>query len=281
MAQSNLERTPVLSGYQLRLPTYEGPLDVLLRLIERNQLAIGDVSLVKVTDQFIVFIDELIDAPPEIVADFTAVGARLTVLKSRSLLPRPVAAEAEFEPSDLTVQLKEYKRIKDLARQLGEVHAAGLHVYTSASRGAIVPPGAGQPTILARHEPEQLMQILRRRLRMAPKAAQLIKQRRIISLRDVVGRVSELVNRTREVRFSTVVKGYQTRTEVSTAFLAVLILVRRQSIDASQSSLFGDISLEPSSQSGTRDHQNGKLDEDFAFHCRKMTNNDPLRNTHD
>lgn len=264
MTESHPERTPILSGYQLRLPSYEGPLDVLLRLIERSQLAIEDVSLVAVTDQFLAFIDDLVDAPPEIVADFTAVGARLTVLKSRSLLPRPAAVEEELEPSDLTVQLREYKRIKDVARQLGDVHAAGRHAYTSVSRGAIVSPPSIQAARLALHEPELLARALRRRLGVVPKAAQFIRQRRTISLRQVVVRISDLVERARIVRFSSVVSDYRSRTDVATAFLAVLILIRRQSVDASQAGLFGDISLKSTPQPETPARSNGASNDEFV-----------------
>lgn len=258
------ERTQTLLGYQLRLPTYEGPLDVLLRLIERSQLAIEDVSLVAVTGQFLAFIDDMIDAPPDIVADFTAVGARLTVLKSRSLLPRPAVIEEDLEQSDLTVQLRAYKRIKDVARHLGDVHAAGLHAYTSVNRGAIVSPSSTRIARLALHEPELLMRALRRRLGAVPKAAQFIRQRPTISLRQVVIRISALVEHARVVRFSSVVGDYRTRTEVATAFLAVLILIRRQTVDASQAGLFGDISLESSLQAEASDHADGAYNDEFV-----------------
>src|SRR5829696_2958195 len=99
----------LLPGYQLRLPTFEGPLDVLLRLIERSQLAIADVSLVAVTDQFLAYLDQVGDAPPETIAEFAAVGARLVLLKSRSLLPRPPALEDDADPGDLVRQLVAYR----------------------------------------------------------------------------------------------------------------------------------------------------------------------------
>lgn len=243
MAEKDTDRAVSFAGYQLRLPTYEGPLDVLLRLIERSQLAIEDVSLVKVTDQFLSFIATMRNAPPEIVADFTAVGARLALLKSRSLLPRPVTSDEDGDESDITGQLREYKRIKEAASHLGHVHAAGMHTYTAGNRGAIVATVASRVATLARNEPEQLLRSLRRRLGTLPKPARFIRQRRIVNLRDVVERIANLVMRDRAVRFSDVIDGYETRTDVATAFLAVLVLIRRQSLHASQDGLFADISL--------------------------------------
>lgn len=256
MADTDADRAVSLAGYQLRLPAYEGPLDVLLRLIERSRLAIEDVSLVKVTDQFIAFIATMHDAPLETVADFTAIGARLTVLKSRSLLPRPVTIDEAFDESDITVRLRDYKRLKDAAERLGQVHAAGLHTYTAGNRGAIVTPVASRVATLARHEPEQLSRSLRRRLSTLPKPAQVIRQRRIVNLRDVVDRIATLVARERAVRFSGVIGDDTSRTAVATAFLAVLILIRRQALDASQDGLFTEISLGPatSHHSGPNGH---------------------------
>ena len=248
MPTPDTDRAATLAGYQLRLPTYEGPLDVLLRLIERSQLAVEDVSLVRVTDQFLAFIASLRDAPPEVVADFTAVGARLAVLKSRSLLPRPVMADDELVPDDITGQLREYKQIRDAAARLAEVSAAGFHAYTSTTRGAIARPVAASAPTLGRHEPDQLVRSLRRRLGLAPRPDQLISQRRVVSLRDMVIRFSELVRRERTVGFGDVVAQYRTRTEVATAFLAVLILVRRQTLVAAQDGRFTDISLASTSR---------------------------------
>src|SRR5690606_33380695 len=101
--------TPLLHEYQLRLPTYEGPLDVLLRLIEAQQLPISDVSLMAVLDQFLEYIERRIDPEPGEIAEFAAIAGRLTVLKSRELLPRPAPPTEEEEPSDLVRQLEEYR----------------------------------------------------------------------------------------------------------------------------------------------------------------------------
>jgi segregation and condensation protein A len=251
MEQVTTGQAPLLSNYQLRLPAFEGPLDVLLRLIERSQMAIEDVSLVAVTSQFLSFVDTLDASPPSVIAEFAAVGARLTVLKSRSLLPKPVVDTDETEQSDLTYQLREYKRVKDLAKRLGELHASGTVAFGPARNGAIAIPNPGKPARLANHDADALVRSLRRRLTVIPKTPQFVKQRRSISLRDLVVRVAELVSLRPSVRFSQVVAEYRTRTEVATAFLAVLVLVRRQSIDVAQGDLFGDIAISQGSTATT------------------------------
>src|SRR5215208_5144761 len=105
-----------IAGYQLRLPSFEGPLDVLLRLIERSQLQITDVSLVAVMDQFLVYVASLDQAGAELIADFTNVATRLVLLKSRSLLPRPPAIDDEAEAGDLARELIEYRAVRQAAQ---------------------------------------------------------------------------------------------------------------------------------------------------------------------
>lgn len=242
------DRGPLtLSDYQLRLPAYEGPLDVLLRLIERSRLAIEDVSLVAVTEPFLAFVDSLIEASPEVVAEFAAVGARLTLLKSRSLLPRANEPGDEPEPSDLTRQLREYQRVKRLAVRLQALSTGGTVAYAATGAGrAIVRPAAPAPVRLAEYDASSLVRALRRRLSALPRPATIVRQRPVVTLREVVAHVGDCLVRMRRVRFSTVTRDYETRTGVATAFLAVLVLVRRGTAAASQDFAFGDIDLEAS-----------------------------------
>jgi segregation and condensation protein A len=234
-----------LSNYQLRLPDFEGPLDVLLRLIERSQLAITDVSLVSVTQQFLAVLADMRQSTSlETVAEFAAVGARLTLIKSRSLLPRPPKAEDdESTDSELTVELNEYKRMKDVARQLGERHTAGLSLFTSEFRPQTSVPAAPKEPALVSYEANVLLRSIRRRLTVVPKPIQLLRQRRIVSIRDMIERVLRLTSRATPVSFSHLSASYNSRTDVATAFLAVLVLVRRHSLRAKQPYLFGDIDL--------------------------------------
>ncbi len=183
------------------------------------------------------------------------------MLKSRSLLPRPVIEAEEPGQSDLTHRLREYRRIKELARHLGAVHARGLHAFGPAADGAIAKPTAGKPSRLGPHDPSSLVRSIRRRLTLIPLPPTFVRQRRAVSLRDLVTRVTEVVANSSNARFGQVVSGFQTRTDVATAFLAVLVLVRRQSVDATQGDLFGDIALRP----GTGGEPTDSLADDDAF----------------
>ncbi len=235
----------MLPGYQLRLPSFEGPLDILLRLIERDQLAISEVSLVAVTDQFLAYIKCLGEAPAETVAEFATVAARLILLKSRSLLPRsPAALDDEPDPGDLVRQLSDYRLFRDAALQLAERDQRGSGAFARGT-GIVVPGPAGLAP-LAPQQPLWLARALRRRFSQAGPHVQTLAARPILTLREVVARALSLMTDRGHLRFRDVLTTNADRHEALTAFLAVLILVRRGVFDAEQLRPFGEITFRPS-----------------------------------
>ena len=240
--QISAERTAglQLNEYQLRLPGFEGPLDVLLRLIEREQLPIAELSLVQVTNQFLDAMRSLgRDAPPSLIADFAAVGTRLTLIKSRSLLPRPPAVDVEPDPGDLVQQLLRYREIRDAARHLAERDVADHGVFPAAVRPVL---GAVPAAVrLAEYAPAVLTRAIRRRLSQLAEPVRVFPVVRIMSLREMVVRLAGQLSGRRDVRFSAVSATCRNRLEVQTAFLAGLVLIRRSMAEADQLELFGEI----------------------------------------
>ena len=238
------ERAPglQLNEYQLRLPGFEGPLDVLLRLIEREQLPIAELSLVQVTSQFLAAMRSLgRGAPPSLIADFAAVGTRLTLIKSRSLLPRPPAVDIEPDPGDLVQQLLRYREIRDAARRLAEREVADHGVFPPAARLVL---GDVAPAVrLAEYAPGVLARAIRRRLSQMADPVRIVPVVRIMSLREMVVRMAGQLSGRREVRFSAVGASCRNRLEVQTAFLAGLVLIRRSMAEADQPELFGEITF--------------------------------------
>lgn len=234
-----------LDQYQTRLPSFEGPLDLLLHLIERQKLDISEVSLVAVTDQFLDHISGLDDRAPHIIAEFTSVGTRLTVLKSRWLLPRPPVVDEEEspDPDDLVEQLKAYQRLKKAAAELNSRMDDGYAAYTPTGTGPVIRHKNVAETRLANYEANVLLKMIRRRLAAVPRAVESIRARRIVSIREMTDRVIGAVSKFTRVKFTTIVEDATTRTERATAFLAVLVLVRRRMINVDQPGLFEEIEL--------------------------------------
>lgn len=234
-------RRALLAGYQLRLPVFEGPLDVLLRLIERDQLAITDISLVAVTEQFVAYTATLGDVPPAVLADFAATAARLLALKARSLLPAPPAVEAEPEPDDLTRQLAAYRAAKAAAAELRRRERENLRSWPlghaplselSVSERLIAAPLAALPGAL------------RRCLARALPPPTVHQPSPVISLAAMTRRLLERLGGG-PARFSDLLGPAAGRAEQAVAFIALLTLLRRRAVEARQEGLFGEIDVAP------------------------------------
>jgi segregation and condensation protein A len=236
---TTLETNEIL-GYQLRLPSFEGPLDVLLRLVERSQLQITDVSLVAVTEQFLAHVASLGGAEPDVLAEFTNVGARLVLLKSRSLLPRPPAVDEDEIESDLARELIEYRAVKLAAQSLMERDRRGEGGFARAQNGVAAPAATSK---LAAHEANWLAKALRRRLTAIPSPRMLLTVKPLVSLREMVERVLHAVSGRPVAHFSGIARDCQDAHELRTAFLAILVLIRRRVIDAEQVEPFGEITV--------------------------------------
>ena len=154
-----------LSDYQLRLPSFEGPLDVLLRLIERDQLAITDVSLVAVTDQFLAYLAALAGSrrADRRVRDGGGTAGAAQV----ALVAAATAGAEEGEPDELVRQLIEYRAMRAAVDQLASGIAGGGGVRPG---GGVAVPEAPPPRLVA-PEVVALARALRRRLTVVPSPA--------------------------------------------------------------------------------------------------------------
>ena len=232
--------TSRLDAYQLRLPIYEGPLDVLLRLIEREQLEVSEVSLLAVFDQFMTFFRSLHAPAPEVIAEFASVAGRLSVLKSRALLPRPPAATDELEESDLVRQLEEYRALKMAAELLADRQREGAGGFMRGEAVALPP---SEPPRYAPQPRTALTRAVQRWASRLPSPPVQVAVRRVVTLREMISHIYIALEGNRKVTFDVVRESCRSRQEVSVAFLAVLTLLRRQAIEATQADLFGTITL--------------------------------------
>lgn len=239
----------VLADYQLRLPSFEGPLDVLLRLIERSELAITDVSLMAVAEQFLAYLATLDEAPAESVAEFAAVGSRLVLLKSRSLLPRPTLPDIDDNPDDLVRQLVEYRAFKQVSLLLAERDARGSTAFQSA--GIVAAPVPPTPPKLAAYGVASLTRALRRRFSVTAQAPGVLPLKPVVTLRTMIERVLTALAVRNPCSFRSLLAPDDDRRDALTAFLAVLVLVRRQAVEAHQATRFGEISLVATSAAPT------------------------------
>lgn len=229
--------------WQLRLPTFEGPLDVLLRLVEKHQLPISEVSLVAVTDQFLLIARDLDGSAPDMVAEFTAVGSRLVAIKARSLLPRPTAVAVDEEDDEgLVVQLLEYKAIKEAARQFEQLDRSGATAFVPSPE-AVELPNRPRELPLGRHQATWLARAIQRKLSVVEPVRHAVSIRPVVTLREMIGRLSEAIAGGSKTFDAIAQHACADASDRRTMFLALLVMIRRGAADAEQQEPFGEITI--------------------------------------
>lgn len=233
------------TNYQVDLAVFQGPLDLLLQLIEQEQLDITLVSLALITDQYLTYLDLLQDRQVDDLTDFIVVAARLLLIKSRSLLPRApaVAASDIVDPAEeLLRQLRIYKKFKNATRKLAERHNKGQRSYVRLAQLPRIEPGIEylEPVPL-----DALLAAARRALRALPpsSSANGIVEAFTITIDDQIDLIAEILARNSSISFENLLTSSYSRQEVIITLLAVLELIKRQEIRACQDRMFGDIKL--------------------------------------
>ena len=232
--------------FTLRLPNYEGPLEVLLRLIEERHLEITKVSLARVADQFIAHMATMARRDPTTISNFLAIAARLIVIKSRALLPQLSAPtdEDEADADDLVAQLRAYQLYKRAARWLREREQAGLRSLP------VSPPPISRPR--SRQLPldnvtlEGLARAMQRIVDrwMPPPLADEVVAPLPFTVNDCIARIESAVAARPRVTFGELLLGVNIRSEIVVTLLALLELLKRYAVRAHQDALFGEIVIE-------------------------------------
>lgn len=230
---------------EISLPVFQGPLDLLLHLIERDDLDITAVSLVSVTDQYLKAIHNGKAFDPSALAEFVAVGAKLIFLKSRALLPRaPEDADAVDEDDDvgkeLVEMLREYKRFLEVVEILEERQQAGVRVYPRMAAAPMVAPGSGLTSVTM----EKLCAIMVEMLGRTPAEPRAVLPRdAAMTLSDRVHDFRERLRRTGRFSFRRMILECRDRLEVVVSFMAILELLKSGECDARQNAAWGDIEV--------------------------------------
>ncbi|HEV2582236.1 MAG TPA: ScpA family protein [Ktedonobacteraceae bacterium] len=245
------------SNYVVRLPIFEGPLDLLLHLIEKRQMEITTVSLVAVTDQYMAYLRQWREdnMPLANMAAFLSIATRLLFIKSQSLLPRTTKEEmtSEMESAaamaeELRAHLLEYKLAKEIARYLRLREKAGLQTFArSGLLAGIEAQLAWTPPTIVGLEVETLAQAFARLL--AQQAREQVNGIAFVPTARVrvSERIAEIIDRLRarpRVLLSELLEEAPSRVIIIVTFLAVLELWKHARIAVVQDLLFSPIALE-------------------------------------
>lgn len=230
--------------YKVELEIFEGPLDLLLYLIKKEEVEIYDIPIERITNQYMKYLDVLKMLDLNIAGDFLVMAATLMMIKSRMLLPVEERAEEEEDEEDprwdLVRQLVEYKKFKDAALHLEEFEAIQQNVFARDSEEGIELGEEADMAMrdvgifdlisafsdaLKKMEREDLKEIFFERFTVAEKVDQILQ-----ALKD-----------SDTLIFSALFSGITSRSEIVCTFLALLELIRLKQVTVKQNDTFSDI----------------------------------------
>jgi len=238
---------PVQDEYKVQLEIFEGPLDLLLYLIKKEELDIYNIPIETVTTQYIEYLNLMRMLDLSIAGEFLVMAATLMMIKSRLLLPaeeRPELEEEEDDPRwDLVRQLVEYKKFKDAALRLQEKELHQENVFNLGGDGVALDRDdsglsmqdvslfdliAAFSEVLKKARPEEIGQVYTDRFTVA----------------DQIDMILRVVRAERRVRFRQLFGDNASRAEIICTFLALLELIRLRQVAAAQKDRFGEICIE-------------------------------------
>ncbi len=251
-----------MSEYKVKFEVFEGPLDLLLYLIRKEEVDIYEVNLTRLAEQFIAYLETLRLLDLEVAGEFLVMAATLMYIKSRELLPvdQQVQTEGEEEGEDprweLIRQLVEYKKFKDAAAQLAALEARRENIFP---RAPVQPEFGTDPRAPGAEASifdllNAVNTVLHRLQKRAEETREIVEDR--FSVSEKIEVLMRLVHERPRLHFFELFAGAASRSEVVVTFLALLELIRLRQITAVQSEAFGEIEIQ---RAAALDHPPGPV----------------------
>lgn len=241
LIQTETEESP--NDYKVSLEIFEGPLDLLLYLVKKEEVDIHEVEIVKVIDQYLEYIELFKMLDLDVAGEFIVMASTLMYIKSKMLLPpeeRPVDEEEEEDPRlELIKQLVEYKKFKEAAQQLGQKAQLELDYFSREKGGAPpVEPGSKPIESTIFDLISAFSQVLSR-VKEQDDLREVFEE--TFTVGDKIKAILDAFQEVSELRFTELFRDMTTRPEVVVTFLAVLELIRLKKIIATQDESFGEV----------------------------------------
>jgi segregation and condensation protein A len=230
-------------AFTVKTHSFEGPLDLLLDLIEKRKLFINDISLAKVTDDFIEHVKQFDNLPMGESAHFILVASTLLLIKSKSLLPQlQLTDEEQGDIHDLETRLKIYKRIKEASVHINALFGEEM-IFAQSHARPVSPVFTLDPEFTL----EKSLFMLRDLINRLPKKEKVPQAivKKVISLEDMIGTLTTRITSHLRMSFKEFTKEHkENKVNVIVSFLAMLELVKQGALHVSQENNFDDIHME-------------------------------------
>ncbi len=225
---------------KVKLQQFEGPLDLLLKLIEDRELDITKLALAEVTEQFLQYIKQLEAVDPTTLADYLSIAAKLLVIKSKAILPTlEIETEEEDAGQDLESRLILYKQFKEVAKYLKKLDSNRKQSWTRLVSFEEKVSFYPDPNITTKELYDAVMLVVLglKELDNLPKA----KIKEAISIQEKIDNLRNSLSLQVETKLSDLIKTAKNKSEVIITFLALLELIKQKIFVADQETLFSDV----------------------------------------
>ena len=225
---------------KIKVAQFEGPLDLLLSLIEQRQLDITTIALAEVTEQFLLYLKQLKNIDPTSLADYLSIAAKLLVIKSKAILPTlEVEAEEEDAGFDLEAKLLLYKQFKEAAKFFKGLDNNRKQVFSRSVTFEQKISFYPDPNITTKELHGAILIILSglKELDNLPKA----KLKEAISIQEKIDHLRNNLSQNIETKLSDILKTAKNKGEVIVTFLALLELIKQKIFVADQEALFAEV----------------------------------------
>ncbi len=232
--------------YKVKTESFEGPLDLLLSLIEKRKLFINDISLSKVSDDYVAYIQTMGNFPIADSADFILIASTLLLIKSKSLLPNlTLTEEEEGDIENLELRLKIYQRMRELSKHVKDKF--GDKIIFSAQPRKAEPVFSPDESMTATN----FYQAIKNAICNLPKPEKSLPKvvvKKIISLEETIENLTKRIQSSFKMSFREFSKfGQQEKVNVIVSFLAMLELVKQGVVRVNQERRTDDIQMESGS----------------------------------
>ena len=233
--------------YAIKLDNFEGPLDLLCNLIEKNKMSIYDIKLDEITNQYIELLNKAQELNLEVASEFLTLASTLLYIKSKKLLPSKQDEEEEISEDELIRRIIEYKKYKDVTEKLRKDFDENSTRFYKLPENIELPKQQLEEKYEENIIPELYKKIWEKNQNKVNENAKNIEKIAITDTYTVVSKVKEMFKeliRNKSFVFNKLFSIQQhNRQEVVTAFSGLLELSRRSKVETEQSELFGDINV--------------------------------------
>lgn len=229
--------------HKVKIEHFEGPLDLLLQLIEQNKLDVTKVSLSGITEEYIKVVNNSSDSiPPYELADFLLIAAKLLLIKSKALMPY-LAWEDEEDGQDLESQLKMYKEYLEASKKVQKLLSKKKFSFYREKFWVSSDVGFQPPEGL---NTDKLSSIFKGIIEGLTPFVDLPKSviRRTINIQEKISRIRDLILKESQLSFTKILKEAKDKTEIIVSFLAILELMKQKELIVKQENIFDDIIIE-------------------------------------